>query len=522
MKRFTILLIAAAFLGLQFGYSQNLQAEFAMTEFSAPDEGPYLETYLKLKGASLAQEQSEEGAFSEVLITYHVSSGVWVPFKDTYKVRGPLNAEGEQPLDFIDQRRIPLKPGEYQLEVTIDDLKDSTDFVARVNQTITVEKNRTVNLEAVSSDSLAIKSPISKPFYKTRYTISGIQLVESFTKTTEPNILTKAGYDLIPFTSDFYPREKETLTFYAEVYSTFGREIDSESKFLIDMYVESAEDGRIIQGLRKFLKREDAAVTPVLQRFPITQLPSGNYNLVVEVKDDKNRTMDRQFMFFQRMNNIEPLDYVQEQPSDNNGKDFYGSWVTQYQDLDQLKEYVRCLHPISSQEEIAQVNTRMNFRDRNMMQEFLFYFWKVRNPIDPEGAWLKYWMEVEKVNDAYSTNLNKGYDTDRGRVYLQYGAPNTISPSYFEPNTYPYEIWHYYVLQDPSQADQSNRKFIFANVDQGTKEFELIHSDAKNEITNARWHHDLHMRSSQSINLDIEESGDFFGGRSRDFFENPY
>jgi len=522
MKRFTLLLITAIFLGLQFGSSQNLQAEFAMAEFLAPEEGPYLETYLKLKGASLAQEQTAEGSFSEVLITYHVSKGVWIPFKDTYKVKGPLNKDGELPLDFIDQRRIPLKPGEYQLEVTIDDLKDSTDYVGKVTQTITIEKNRDANLEAVNSDSLTSKSPFSKPYYKTLYTISGIQLVESYSKTTEPNILTKAGFDLIPFTSDFYPEEKTDLTFYAEVYSTFGREIVPGNKFLIDMYVESAEDGRVIQGLRKFLKRKDATVTPVLQRFPIDQLPTGNYNLVVEVKDDKNRIMDRQFMFFQRFNEIKAENHFTIADTTGDQKDFYGSWVTQYQDLDQLREYLRCLHPISSQEEIAQVNTRMNFRDRNMMQEFLYYFWKVRNPIDPEGAWLEYWMEVEKVNAAYTTNMNKGYDTDRGRVYLQYGAPNTISPSYFEPNTYPYEIWHYYVLKDPSNADQSNRKFIFANVDQGTKEFELIHSDAKNEITNARWHHDLHKRSSQSINLDVEESGDFYGGRSRDFFENPY
>jgi GWxTD domain-containing protein len=230
-------------------------------------------------------------------------------------------------------------------------------------------------------------------------------------------------------------------------------------------------------------------------------------------------------MFFQRMNDIEPTEYVQASEAEytkDSEKEFYGSWVTQYQDLDQLREYVRCLHPISSQEEIAEVNTRMNFRDRNMMQEFLYYFWKLRDPIDPEGAWLAYWSEVEKVNDAYTTNLKKGYDTDRGRVYLQYGAPNTISPNYFEPNTYPYEIWHYYVLHDHKSAEQSNRKFIFANLQQGTKEFDLIHSDAKNEITNRRWHHDLHSRSSQSINLDVEESGDHFGGRSKDFFENPY
>lgn len=523
MKSTKWLHLSFLFLFPVLAYAQGLQAEFSMTEFAAPEEGPYLETYLKLKGNSLAQEETENGSFSEVLITYHISNGVWVPFKDAYKVKGPLNEAGSAPSDFIDQRRIPLKPGEYILEVTIDDLKDSTEFLGRVKQPIRIEKSRAVKLTDEMVDNSGNGSPQS-PSYKTLYSISGIQMVDSYTKTTEPNILSKVGYDLIPYTSDFYPQEKNKLSFYVEVYSSLKREIIPGKKFLIDMYIENADNGRVMDGLRKFLIKEDAMVTPVLQTFPIDGLASGNYNLVVEVKDEQNRIMDRRFMFIQRMNSSkEPVSYVEEtEYAGDPEKEFYGSWVSQYQDVDQLREYVRCLHPISSQDEIAEVNTRMNFRDRNMMQEFLYYFWKLREPTDPEGAWLRYWAEVEKVNDAYTTNLNKGYDTDRGRVYLQYGAPNTISPNYFEPNTYPYEIWHYYVLHDHKSAEQSNRKFIFANVDQGTKEFRLIHSDAKNEITNVRWHHDLHSRSSQSINLDVEDSGDHFGGRSKDFFQNPY
>jgi hypothetical protein len=129
---------------------------------------------------------------------------------------------------------------------------------------------------------------------------------------------------------------------------------------------------------------------------------------------------------------------------------------------------------------------------------------------------------VEKVNANYSNNLRKGYDTDRGRVYLQYGAPNTISPNLFEPNTYPYEIWHYYVLKDHLHADQSNSKFVFANTEQGDKEYKLIHSDARNEITNVRWNYDLHKRSNATIDIDQEDAGSHYGGRSKEFFDNPY
>jgi GWxTD domain-containing protein len=44
---------------------------------------------------------------------------------------------------------------------------------------------------------------------------------------------------------------------------------------------------------------------------------------------------------------------------------------------------------------------------------------------------MKYLEQVKKVNASYGNNLNMGYDTERGRVYLQYGPPNAIADSYF-------------------------------------------------------------------------------------------
>lgn len=523
MKTRLLLFLVSIFTFLN-SEAQNLRAEFAMAEFTSPADGPYLETYLKLKGNSLVVVKNETGYYSEVLITYHISKGVWVPFKDTYKIKSPIREDKTIPIDFIDQRRIPLKVGTYEMRITIQDVNDSLSVPAIIEQQITIDKQKQIRLDTLLDGSnLAAES--QKLTYRSYYSISDIQLVDSYSKTTKSNILSKIGYDLVPFTSNFYPEQKNELSFYVEVYCLNQKTEVINQEFLINMFIENADDGKMMKGLRKFVKRECADVSPVLQTFPITHLSTGNYNLVVEVRDRNNKLMNRRFMFFQRVNphtpkltNPNPEDYVKSGAS----KDFYGTFVTKYQNVDDLKEYLRCLHPISTQEEIAQVNTRMNFQDRNMMWKFMYSFWKQRDPDNPEEAWLKYWKEVEKVNANYSNNLRKGYDTDRGRVYLQYGPPNTISPNLFEPNTYPYEIWHYYVLKDHLNADQSNRKFIFANTEQGNKEFKLIHSDAKNEITNVRWNAELHKRSTTTIDIDQEDAGDHYGGRSKEFFENPY
>lgn len=535
MKRHVPLFSLLLLIGSGSAIGQNLRAEFATTRFESPVDGPYIETYLKLIGSSLAPVEVDSGSYSEVFITIHISKGVWVPFKDAYKVRGPINPRGEIPMDFIDQRRIPLKPGTYDFEMTIKDLKDSLSPPAKINQVLMIEKARSFSVDSSATQTLinsadqdlemsdldenntSSNKPVS---YKSPFFISGIQLVDSYSSSRSPNILTKSGFDLIPYTSDYYPESKTDITFYAEVYGISKSERPSERDFLVDMFIENADDGKLVEGLRKFVKRQYAEVVPVLQSLPIDRLETGNYNLVVEVRDRENKLMDRRFMFFQRFNSgIASSEVLETVGSEN---ELYGTFVTKYQDLDLLKEYLRCLHPISSQQEISQVNTRMNFRDRNMMWKFMYNFWKQRNPENPEQAWLNYWKEVQKVNANYTTNLRKGYDTDRGRVYLQYGPPNTISPNYFEPNTYPYEIWHYYELRDNKSAAQSNRKFVFANTEQGTTEFILIHSDAKNEITNIRWNYDLHKRSSATVDLDEENTGDHYGGRSKEFFENPY
>ncbi len=490
----TLLLASFLVLAAPNGIAQDLRAEFAMARFSSPGDGAYLETYLKLKGSSLKHKQENAANYAEVLITCKVTKGDITVFEDTYKVKGPETLDGKPMVDFIDQQRIPIKNGRHQLLLTIKDLNNPDGKVAKIKQEVLIQQK------------------LLKVF------VSDIQLIDSYTKTTEKNVLSKVGFDLVPFTSNFYPDNRNEIIFYAEVYNTY-RKIGQDEEFLVNMFVESSDDGRIVGNLRKYFKRKGAMVVPVLHTFPLDDIASGNYNLVLETRDKKNELLDRKVTFFQRSSATE-VSYTK--PETDSKDDLSSTFVGRYNRPEELEEYLRCLHPISTQEEISYVNRKVNFNDANMMKRFMYNFWVQRNPEDPEKAWLAYWKQVEKVNASYSTNIYKGYDTDRGRVYLQYGPPNTISPNYFEPNTYPYEIWHYYQLEDHLNAPQSNRKFIFANVDQGTKDFDLIHSDAKNEVNNRRWNHDLHKRSSMSIDLDQENTGEHYGGRSKDFYENPY
>jgi GWxTD domain-containing protein len=151
-----------------------------------------------------------------------------------------------------------------------------------------------------------------------------------------------------------------------------------------------------------------------------------------------------------------------------------------------------------------------------MMQRYFYHFWYTRNNLEPEKEWMEYFAEVVKVNQNYGTSIQKGYATDRGRVYLKYGPPNSIQKSEHEPNAYPYEIWHYYAIRNNREG-----KFIFYCTDLVSNNYELLHSDVIGEIQNINWQLELHKRNQISNDPYQENIQDHWGNKSKDYFNLP-
>jgi hypothetical protein len=150
-----------------------------------------------------------------------------------------------------------------------------------------------------------------------------------------------------------------------------------------------------------------------------------------------------------------------------------------------------------------------------------------RNALEPELAWMEYKREVIKVNKQFGTFGLKGYNTDRGRVYLQYGPPDSRNVVNTDPRAYPYEIWQYNtlvnksLLQDHTINRQSNKRFVFYNPDLVSNKYTLIHSDARGELSNTQWQMLLNKRNMTSNNFDQDKVDDNFGGNVNDNYINP-
>jgi hypothetical protein len=129
--------------------------------------------------------------------------------------------------------------------------------------------------------------------------------------------------------------------------------------------------------------------------------------------------------------------------------------------------------------------------------------------------WLKYKLQVNLVESLYRTNFQDGFETDRGRVYLKYGAPSTVVAKEVSASEYPYEIWTYDKI-----GIYSNRRFLFYNPDLVNNAYRLLHSDMLGERKTPGWAQVLSSRNTNQGDVDNPNKylSPSVGNNSQDFF----
>jgi GWxTD domain-containing protein len=489
MKRIVLPMLAAMFL-LSFMSIQakNIQAYLNYTIFNVPGQSPYIETYLSVAGETVVYVSNEKGQFQgSIEVTFIFRQEEEIKEFDKYQLFSPeIQDTSYIDFSFIDQQRYFIPQGEYEMEIIISDLN------------------------AANKPFSAIQ-PVTVQFEETDICFSGIQLVKSFSPTTEQNITTKGTFDLIPMVYNFYPENINKFTYYTEIYNS-EKMLGTGEKFLVVSMIKSFETGNALKDFVAYKKFDAHPVVPVLSEYDISRLPSGNYELKIEVRNKENQMIAENEIFFQRSN-----PNIQFQLEDLAAIDVNATFASKITNPDTLQEFINCLEPIATELEKTFIYKQSATADLKTKQQFLYNFWLARDQVNPEKTWMDYYGQVQIANNVYKTQISKGYDTDRGRVFLKYGPPNIISESYNEPSSYPYEIWHYYQLGD----NQRNKKFVFYAFDMITNNFKLLHSDAIGEIQNYKWQVFLNNRWYDPYSVDIEQSPDIYGGKAEDYYRNP-
>jgi GWxTD domain-containing protein len=484
-KRIALLLIVSFY--FTPGRSNTLTAFFSTATFNSPAAGPYVETYLSVMGSSVRFAKNASGKYqSSIEVSIAFMQDSLVKNHQKYNLLSPEVTDTTKAFpDFTDLQRYTLPNGSYQVELTIADKYNNKKPFSLVQALV-------VNIDPLLCN------------------FSSVEFLESVKATEKENLYSKSGYDLIPYVSSYYPKYIDNLDFYCELYNA-DKELGNAQKFIVSYYIENFESKIKLASFYNQGKQTSAKVNIIIGSFSIKELPSGNYNLVIEARNKENELKAVQKQFFQRNNPNVAFDM-----SDINAIPTTGTFVEKYTDKDTLLDYIRSLKPISSMLEKGFIDNQAKNDDVQTLQKFFYGFWLKRNAQMPEKQWNEYYQQVKAVNKEFSSGRIKGYNTDRGRVYLQYGPPNYRSAYLTEPNSYPYEIWQYQRVNS-----QTNRKFVFYNTDLASNNFKLLHSDAIGETYENRWQMILTRRTNPGLNLDEEKAPSQYGSHMDDNFNDP-
>ncbi len=482
MKRYLFLLLIT--IG-GFAAHSAPTAYFSYTVFNVPGKGPYVETYLTIIGNTVSFPKNTSGSYQgTVTISMNAVKGDKSLDQRKYNLLSQPTADSLTPPNFTDIQRFFLENGEYTFNITVSD-------AAAGDQTFSTAEKIVVNV------------PEDKPSF------SSIEFVENYSKSSTPSILTKSGLDLVPYNSDFFPENMGSVIYYAELYNA-AKVIPEGDKFLIEAYIRDFERKRKFTQFGRFTKETPQEANVVFSEIDLKELGSGNFELVIEMRDKENKLICSTSKFFQRRNRN-----VQLSLSSIETVEIENTFVSKISGKDTLMEYMRCVRPISEKSEITHAENILKTGDIEMMKKFVFTFWQKRNNVDPEGEWLRYFEQVKAVNRSFGNQIEKGYLTDRGRVYLQYGTPDNRNIYVHESSSYPYEIWQYNKLRK-----QSNRKFVFYDPEL-LNNYKLLHSDALGEPYEPRWQIRLRSRDHVNPNIDKESAPGIYGNNPDDNFRNP-
>lgn len=432
--------------------------EFDYARFNYDSTAVYMEFYYSFDQRSLTASPTEGGFLIEAILHMqmkNIDSGEDYINRD-WKVQNIMKDTAATAIDknLVGQIAFVIPKGTYQLIVEGNDA---------LNETLSKKIDETV---------------IVQPFDVNRIAISDIELSTSILRdgAKESSIFYKNTLEVVPNPAMLYSQNSPVLFYYSELYNLDKKGTDRVYKVQKALY--NSRGYTIYEGSRLLKSKQSSVVEVGL--INLSKYPTDTYNMILSVIDtitsDAVFSSKRFFLF-----NPGVTDTVREKMADLGFLESEYSVKTENEcdRLFELSYYVMGGDKKDEYEKLSSLEAK---------RKFLYQFWKSQD-IDPTTARNEfkelYMSRIEYVNKNFKHRYKEGYLTDRGRVYILYGAPDNKDFSYSDMEFKPYEIWYY-------NSIESGVQFVFGDVT-GFSNYELLHSTKRGEMKNENWRERLRM-----------------------------
>lgn len=416
------------------------------SRFKYNSDSVYFELYYGISNKALKVSDQINEAEIKVIISDSVDNKI-VGFRNFRIVSEvPNTEESEKYLTGI--LGFKIGKGSYSVDFYVTDFFDSTNFYQ-----ITFP----LKIQSISTRNFAL---------------SDIQLCSNIIENSDntQSYFYKNTYEAYPNPSNLYGEQLPILFYYIELYDLQKGGSQNNLKFITKILDSRGEEK---YSKEKFIQRKYNSIVEV-GAVNITKFSSGTYTLAIYLIDSLNNfglVSSKKFFVFNP--SIKEEIVLRRSDADLLSSEFN---VMNEEELNLAFEQSKY---IASSDEIKRWNSLNNIEAKRV---FLFNFWKQRdpNPNTPENERkLEYFERVKKADEMFRGTREKGWRSDRGRVFIVYGEPSEIDRYPNEMDAYPYEIWSYNNIE-------GGVIFVFGDIT-GTGQLFLIHSTHRGEMHDENW-----------------------------------
>ena len=434
-----------------------LNLVFADYVFAFDDTTSLLEFDYQFSERGLVYAKTSNGVLGRLMLRltlWDSASGRKV-LASNWMTSNPAPAATAEDRQLMGVKYFAVPPGTYRAQVYYEDMADAS---RRDSAEFPIE----------------VKSLASK-----KLDVSDLEFVTEVAPSEDrENMFYKNGYLLYPNVSGVITPPFLLVNSYIEIYN--ANTVPTSEFSLAYMLADST--GKVFYQQDKKLPRPESKAIMDVNSIVVSELPSGNYFLIAKAYNGLMRSATDSAQALQFFTVVNPDKDAEIATMAASGTVPAGGHTIDLEYAGMKEEELdlefRKLRPIASQTERDMFVELAGVEAKG---RFLTSFWQRRDPSPgtPANEYREdYQKRAEVARTLYRTPLTPhGWDSDRGRVLLQYGKPDAIDRHPHDSNRKPYEIWTY-------NADRT--EFVFVDrTQQGS--FSLVHSTAPGEARYSNW-----------------------------------